>query len=54
MAWALGLRQLTGSALAAAFGMPDEPHTPDEHTGITGADLNLRLYQEILHRSISD
>ena len=48
MAWSLGLRHLWGSRLSEALGIKDEPHTPDEHTGITGADLNLRVYRELL------
>ncbi len=48
MAWGLGLRQLHGQKLAEFFGIPDEPRTAMEHTGITGADLNLRMYRELL------
>lgn len=54
MAWALGLRQLFGTDLAKFFGIPDEARTPNEHTGITGADLNYRIYRELLkYRSIN-
>ncbi|HEX2138108.1 MAG TPA: 3'-5' exonuclease [Woeseiaceae bacterium] len=48
MAWSLGLRLLHGQRLAEFFGIEDEPRTALEHTGITGADLNLRMYREIL------
>src|SRR5690606_12951205 len=48
MAWGLGLRLLHGQRLAAHFEVPDEPRTALEHTGITGADLNLRLYRRLL------
>jgi hypothetical protein len=30
------------------FGIPEEPHTPDEHTGLRCADGNIRIYQELL------
>jgi DNA polymerase III epsilon subunit-like protein len=48
MAWGMGLRQLHGQRLAEFFGIPDEPRVAAEHTGITGADLNLRMYRELL------
>lgn len=48
MAWSLGLRLLHGQRLADFFGIEDEPRTAMEHTGITGADLNLRMYRELL------
>lgn len=44
MAWALGYRDLTGTALARRLEVPDEPHVAEDHTGITGAMLNARLY----------
>lgn len=51
MAWSRGLRLLHGQRLAGVFGVEDEPRTALEHTGITGADLNLRIYRELLaHR----
>lgn len=48
MAWSLGVRLLHGQRLADFFGIEDEPRTAMEHTGITGADLNLRMYREML------
>lgn len=45
MAWSLGLRDLTNGALAKRLGVADEPRVADEHTGITGAMLNVRIYQ---------
>lgn len=48
MAWGMGLRDIWGSRLTAKFGIPDEPSTPDEHTGITGADVNYRIYRELV------
>jgi DNA polymerase III epsilon subunit-like protein len=50
MAWSLGLRQLEGSALARALGVEDEPHVAEDHTGITGAELNARIYRALLER----
>lgn len=47
MAWALGYHDLGGSALAEIFGVEDEPHVAKDHTGITGAMLNARLYRAI-------
>lgn len=52
MAWSLGLRGLTGSALSSALGVPDEPRVAEQHTGLTGARLNARLYRALLrHRN---
>ncbi len=48
MAWGLGLRQLYGQRLADYFHIPDEPRTALAHTGITGADLNVRIYQKLV------
>lgn len=47
MAWALGYRDLTGTALADRLQVPDEPHVAEDHTGITGAMLNARLYRAL-------
>lgn len=52
MAWALGYRDLTGAALANRLGVEDEPHVADEHTGITGARLNARLYRALRARGM--
>lgn len=55
MAWALGMRDLWGSRISERLGIPDEPHTANEHTGITGADLNFRIYRELMRlRSEAD
>ena len=48
MAWSLGMRHLTGSFLSQILNIPDEPHEADDHTGITGADLNFRIYKALL------
>lgn len=50
MAWVLGYRDLTGAGLAARLGVEDEPHVAEEHTGITGARLNARLYRALRER----
>ena len=51
MAWAMGYRQLRGTELAAALGIPDETRVPAEHTGITGAAFNVSIYRALLaHR----
>ena len=48
MAWSQGMRGLTGSSLAAVLGVPDEPHVAADHTGITGAALNARIYRALV------
>jgi DNA polymerase III alpha subunit (gram-positive type) len=45
MAWSLGYRDLTGAALAKRLNLPDEPRVAEDHTGITGAMLNVRIYR---------
>jgi oligoribonuclease (3'-5' exoribonuclease) len=47
MAWSLGLRDLRASALAERLRIPDEPHVAEEHTGITGAMVNVRIYRAL-------
>jgi DNA polymerase III alpha subunit (gram-positive type) len=51
MAWILGERGLTGQSLTAALGIEDEPHVADQHTGITGAAVNARIYRALLERA---
>jgi hypothetical protein len=48
MAWSLGLRDLRAPALAERLGVPDEPHVAEQHTGITGAMVNARIYRALL------
>lgn len=48
MAWSLGLHSLTGSSIADALGVEDEPRVAHLHTGITGARLNARIYRALL------
>ena len=54
MAWSLGLRGLTGQSLTAALQVEDEPHVAEKHTGITGAQVNARIYRALLERSKTD
>ncbi len=51
MAWGQGIRELSGSKIAEALGVPDETRDPLKHTGETGADFNLAIYRELLKRS---
>jgi len=53
MAWALGYRDLTGGELARRLGVADEPRVADEHTGITGAMLNVRIYRALRLRGVT-
>jgi len=50
MAWAMGYRDLTGGELARRLGVADEPHVAEDHTGITGAMLNVRIYRALRAR----
>ncbi len=50
MAWSQGIRGLTGSSLSETLGIDDEPHVAEQHTGITGAKLNARVYRALLAR----
>jgi len=53
MAWAMGYRDLTGAELASRLGVTDEPHVAEQHTGITGAMLNVRLYRALRARGMT-
>lgn len=53
MAWALGYRDLTNAALAQRLGVADEPRVAEDHTGITGAMLNVRIYQALRVRGMT-
>jgi DNA polymerase III epsilon subunit-like protein len=48
MAWSQGIHGLTGQHLADKLGIAVETHDPLEHTGITGAEFNVRAYQALL------
>jgi hypothetical protein len=43
----------TGTELARRLGVADEPHVAEQHTGITGAMLNVRLYQALRARGMT-
>lgn len=47
MLWGLGERDLTAAKLLARYGIEDEPHVAEYHTGITGAMVNVRVYQAL-------
>ncbi len=48
MAWSRGYRELTNGGLAQTLGVTDEPRTASDHTGITGAMLNVRIYRALM------
>lgn len=50
MAWSLGFHDLTGQALSKKLGIEDEPRVAQEHTGLTGARLNARIYRALRQR----
>ncbi len=47
MLWGLGERDLTSAKLLKRYGIEDEPHVAEYHTGITGAMVNVRIYQAL-------
>ena len=49
MAWGLGFRDLNNRQIMEIYNIPDEPHIAQQHTGITGAMLNVRIYRALLH-----
>ena len=48
MAWGLGLEDLNSNWIMEHYGVKDEPHIADQHTGITGAMVNVRIYRALL------
>ncbi len=50
MAWALGDRSLTNGALAGHLRVADEPRGGADHTGLTGAALDARIYAALRRR----
>jgi len=50
MAWSLDFRQVFHGALPAALGVEPETDDPLEHTGISGAEYNVRVYRALLER----
>jgi DNA polymerase III epsilon subunit-like protein len=53
MAWAMGYRDLANGALARRLGVADEPRIADQHTGLTGAMINVRIYQALRARGMN-
>lgn len=52
MAWSHGLRGLVGGQLAVELELKAETDNPLEHTGITGAEFNVRLYRALLSHAL--
>ncbi len=48
MLWGLGLTDLSADSLMARYNIEDEPHVAEDHTGITGALVNVRIYRAML------
>jgi DNA polymerase III alpha subunit (gram-positive type) len=48
MAWGLGFKDLNSHELMEYYDIHDEPHIADQHTGITGAMVNVRIYRALL------
>jgi len=48
IAWGLGMRSLNGDEIMSYYNIPDEPHIAEQHTGITGAMVNVRIYQALI------
>jgi len=48
MAWGLGLKDLNSAWIMDRYQVKDEPHIADQHTGITGAMVNVRIYKALL------
>ena len=48
MAWGLGFKDLNSRQIMDYYNIPDEPHIADQHTGITGAMVNVRIYRSLL------
>ena len=42
---------LAGQELTDVLEVDDEPHVAEDHTGITGAEVNARIYRALLDRS---
>ena len=48
MAWGLGYQDLTLQGFKEQFQIKDEPRVAELHTGITGAMMNVRIYQQLM------
>jgi catechol 2,3-dioxygenase-like lactoylglutathione lyase family enzyme len=47
MAWAVGFQDLANGELARRLAVADEPRVAEQHTGLTGAMLNVRIFQAL-------
>lgn len=60
IAWGRGYRRLHGSKLVNTLGIEEEPQgdepqtDPWEHTGLTGALKNLRIYRALMESDVSE
>ena len=50
MGWSLGYQDLTLQGFREEFGIEDEPHVAELHTGISGALKNVRIYRAMMER----
>ena len=48
MLWGMGYTDPLADEFMAYYGIADEPHVAVDHTGITGAMLNVRIYKAIM------
>ena len=48
MAWGVGLKDLNSNWIIDQYQIKDEPNLAEQHTGITGAMLNVRIYRALL------
>lgn len=48
MLWGLGYTDPQADEFMAYYGIKDEPHVAEDHTGITGAMVNVRIYKAIM------
>ena len=50
MGWSLGYQDLTLEGFRKEFGIEDESHVAELHTGISGALKNVRIYRAMIKR----
>ncbi|MGA0799766.1 MAG: hypothetical protein ACO3P5_04895, partial [Steroidobacteraceae bacterium] len=51
MAWAKGIRGLTGAEIARSLNIVEETRDPMQHTGASGAEFNLAVYRALAARA---
>ena len=49
MLWAHGHTDLIGKSFMETYNISDEPHIAEQHTGISGAMKNVRIYQKLMN-----